>query len=100
MFTNEFKAALQKWCNAYNGHLTIRADDVLLDQFNSVLGHEDSNGSGMYTFIIDNDITLTFQERNGKAGVCYFGSKESLKDINSIPSPRCLIYPCLSLGIK
>jgi hypothetical protein len=45
MFTNEFKPALQKWCSAYRGHISIRPEDLKLENFRGQLGVRTSPSS-------------------------------------------------------
>src|ERR1022692_3812734 len=44
IFRERFKPALERWCNAYEGRIPFRPEDVTLDQFHSRLGRQ------MYTF--------------------------------------------------
>ncbi len=84
MFSNEFKPVLQKWCEAYKGHVKIRPEDVRLDQCKQRLGVEERRC--LYSFVSDDGNTLTFAECDGTARIFYYMSKSGANSLNSLPA--------------
>ena len=87
MFTNEFKPALQKWCSAYRGHISIRPEDLKLENFRGQLGVRTSPLQTIsYSFVVG-DTTITFGERDGNAFVFQMMTGQAAKDTSSPPPP-------------
>ncbi len=88
MFTNQFKPALRKWCQAYHGHLPIDPSDVRLDQFKNRLGNDNGYGTQMYSFVTDSGATITFAARSGNpAYIMQFMTRDAGPALNSLPTP-------------
>ena len=90
-FNERFKPAIEKWCNAYAGHIPFNATDVTLDKFHSTLG------GGMFTFMVGS-ATLTISDNRHGTKVFYMMTNEGAKKLNSIPldgQPRNLTFPVI-----
>ena len=94
-FKEKFLPAVEKWFNAYEGHIPFRPEDLTLDKFHSRLGDY------MYTFMIDRDTTFTIQDSKdpkGVAKVSYLMSRKAAVEINSLPGNG--FVPDLTIPIK
>ena len=88
IFNDRFKPAIDKWANAYKGHLPFDASIITLDKFYSV-------SAGLYTFMIGDTTFTIFNGRKGTK-VFYMMTRQAAKDLNSIPTdgkPRNLTVP-------
>jgi hypothetical protein len=87
-FAGRFKPAIDKWANAYAGHLPFDASQITLEKFHSV-------NAGFYTFMIGDTTFTVFDNRKGTK-VFYLMAKQAAKDLNTIPAdgkPRNLTVP-------
>lgn len=80
-FEQEYKPAMVKWFDAYEGRIPFRPEDFTLETFHSRLG------DNMFTFMIG-DTTFTIQD-SPKLGVkiSYLMTRRSAEELNSLPSP-------------
>jgi hypothetical protein len=79
-FDRRFKPAVENWCKAYEGRVPFKAEDFKLEQFHSWL-------ASSYTFMVNNDTTLTIGDNTNGSWVCYMAVGPALGALNSMPAP-------------
>jgi|GEM_PF-3161087 hypothetical protein len=75
-FEEKLKPVIEKWCEAYAGHIPFRPEELSSDHFHSKI----SRGTSycLYTFIIDG-VTLSVEDVRGTVRVAYLNAPESKK---------------------
>jgi hypothetical protein len=88
LFAERFKPAIDKWANAYKGHIPFDVSEINLSNFYAV-------SAGCYTFMIGSTTFVIYNSKD-KAKVFYLMTKQGAHDFNSIPTdgkPRDLSVP-------
>lgn len=75
-FKNEFRPALEHWCNVYAGHVPFRPDGPAPENFQQRIGRGDYYYC--YVFLFDG-VTIGIEERNGVANVSYVNTPQTAK---------------------
>jgi len=78
LFTERFKPAIDRWANAYKGHIPFDVSEINLNNFYAV-------SAGCYTFMIGSTTLVIYNSRD-KAKVFYLMTKQGAHDLNSIPA--------------
>ncbi len=73
-FATRLKPAVEKWCNAYDGHLPFKAVDLTVDRFKEQIGRNPS--FMIYTFMLDG-ITLCVQDSQERTVVNYLNAPQA-----------------------
>jgi len=88
VFDEILKPAIDKWADAYKGHIPFNIPDVTLEKFYAMSG-------GCYTFMIGST-TFVVLHNQKYTKVFYLMTKQRAHDLNSIPTdgkPRDLSVP-------
>ena len=88
LFAERFKSAIDRWANAYKGHIPFDVSEINLNNFYAV-------SAGCYTFMIGSTTFVIYNSKD-KAKVFYLMTKQGAHDFNSIPTdgkPRDLSVP-------
>lgn len=81
-FQRRYRPAIEKWCNAYAGHVPLTADAVTPEKFVERIGKDSSYGE--YVFVVDG-ITLGVRDNRGKVGVDYLNVPEQTRKAATLP---------------
>jgi hypothetical protein len=73
-FTTQMKPAMERWCKAYDGRLSIKTEDLTLEKFKEEIGRNAS--FTIYTFVVDGT-TLCFRDSGGQVVVNYLFTPEA-----------------------
>jgi len=88
-FNERIKPAIDKWANAYAGHLPFDPSVITIDKFHSTLD------GGYYTFMIG-DTTFTVCDNKHGTKVFYLMERQTALDLNNVSkagTPRNLTVP-------
>ncbi|HEV2694771.1 MAG TPA: hypothetical protein VG347_17885 [Verrucomicrobiae bacterium] len=82
-FKQRYKPALNKWCEAYDGHLPFSPDSVSTDNFVERVG-KNSSVYSEYVFVVDG-VTLGIQDSKGVARVDYLNDPRQTQKMAALP---------------
>lgn len=82
-FERRYKPALQKWCNAFNGHVPFSPDKVTPQELVDRIGRNDLYHE--YVFVVDG-ITLGIEDKSGSARVDYLNDPHQTKKLAAQPA--------------
>lgn len=87
-FTNRYKPALEKWCDAFSGRVPFSPASVTTNNFAERIGTTPAYRE--YIFVVDG-ITLGIQDKNGVARVDYLNAPRETGKLTQLPQGEATI---------